>query len=261
MKLLFREKYWVLRNVTKRGLHTIRHRPQFSRICVATENTVKKALWICQKTDYSNEHIWWITHYTLFAFRTNFIRLFLFRHSSQIVCSGLFAFRSISRQGWHSQETLFVSNECGAARTCTLLQVAACGIGRCRLLYHYYSSQYSNRRSCVRVPIFALVIANSAAVFRVESASDFSASLLALIDSIASRIYPAPRSLCACLHPLIVNSRLRQVYVVTVCVRRSQGGAGHVIEFVQVWKAFVYRRHPLVHIRGLPIQRTIRVVY
>ncbi len=34
-KLLFREKNRVLRNATKRGLHTIRHRPQFLWMCVA----------------------------------------------------------------------------------------------------------------------------------------------------------------------------------------------------------------------------------
>ncbi len=55
--LLFREKNSVLQNVMKRGLHTIRHRPQFSRMCVATENTAKKVLWISQKTAYSCKRI------------------------------------------------------------------------------------------------------------------------------------------------------------------------------------------------------------
>ncbi len=40
-KLLFREKNWVLRNVMKRGVHTIFCRLQFSQMCVATENTTK----------------------------------------------------------------------------------------------------------------------------------------------------------------------------------------------------------------------------
>ncbi len=37
----------------KRGLHTIRHRPQFSQVCVQTENTAKKVLRLRQKTAYS----------------------------------------------------------------------------------------------------------------------------------------------------------------------------------------------------------------
>ncbi len=41
----------------KRGLHTIRHRPQFLRMCVATENTTKKVLRIRQKTAYSSKRI------------------------------------------------------------------------------------------------------------------------------------------------------------------------------------------------------------
>ncbi len=41
----------------KRGLYTIRHRPQFLRMCIAMENTAKKVLWIRQKTAYSDERI------------------------------------------------------------------------------------------------------------------------------------------------------------------------------------------------------------
>ncbi len=43
--------------MTKRGLHTIRHRPQFSRMYVEKENTTKKVLPIRQKTAYSGESI------------------------------------------------------------------------------------------------------------------------------------------------------------------------------------------------------------
>ncbi len=39
----------------KRGLHTIRHRPQFSWMRVEMENTTKNVLWIRQKTAYSCE--------------------------------------------------------------------------------------------------------------------------------------------------------------------------------------------------------------
>ncbi len=56
-KLLFRKKIWVLQNVTKRSLHAICHRLQFLQMCVATENTAKKVLWIRQKTAYSGKHI------------------------------------------------------------------------------------------------------------------------------------------------------------------------------------------------------------
>ncbi len=56
-KLLFHKKDWVSRNVTKVGLHTICHRLQFFRMCIATENTVKKFLWICQKITYSGKCI------------------------------------------------------------------------------------------------------------------------------------------------------------------------------------------------------------
>ncbi len=41
----------------KRDLHAICHRPQFSQMCVETENTVKKVLWIRQKIAYSGERI------------------------------------------------------------------------------------------------------------------------------------------------------------------------------------------------------------
>ncbi len=41
----------------KKYLHTIRHRPQFSRMCIATENATKKVLWNCQKTAYSEKRI------------------------------------------------------------------------------------------------------------------------------------------------------------------------------------------------------------
>ncbi len=42
--------------MTKRGLHTIRHRPQFSQMCVAMENKAKKVFRSNQKTAYSGEH-------------------------------------------------------------------------------------------------------------------------------------------------------------------------------------------------------------
>ncbi len=54
-KSLFREKILILRNTAKRGLHTIRRRPQFSQTCVEIENTTKKVLWFCQKTAYFGE--------------------------------------------------------------------------------------------------------------------------------------------------------------------------------------------------------------
>ncbi len=41
----------------KRSLHTIRHRPQFLRMCVEMENMAKKVLWIRQKIVYSGERI------------------------------------------------------------------------------------------------------------------------------------------------------------------------------------------------------------
>ncbi len=100
-KLLFREKNYVSRNMTKRDLHTIRCRPQFLRMCVETEKNDEKSslnslknriLW---RTHFAKRfftkcsQIWRITLYTLFAFRTNFISSFLFRHYSRIVCSGL----------------------------------------------------------------------------------------------------------------------------------------------------------------------------
>ncbi len=60
---------------------------------------MKKVLWFCQKTTYSSKRISWkfakcsriwrITLYTLFAVCTDFVCSFLFRHCSQIVCSGL----------------------------------------------------------------------------------------------------------------------------------------------------------------------------
>ncbi len=43
-KLLFRKKKKVLRNVTKRGVHTIRRRTQFLRMCVETKNMTKRVL-------------------------------------------------------------------------------------------------------------------------------------------------------------------------------------------------------------------------
>ncbi len=90
-KLLSHKKNWVLQNATKRGLHDICHILQFSQMCVATENTTKKVLWICQKTASSGKRISWkffpkcsriwrITLSTLFAFHMNFVHSFLFRH-------------------------------------------------------------------------------------------------------------------------------------------------------------------------------------
>ncbi len=66
----------------KRSTHC--HRPQFLRMCVEKENTVKKVLWFCQKTAYSGEHISQnahesdeslSTHYSHFA-RISSVRLF-----------------------------------------------------------------------------------------------------------------------------------------------------------------------------------------
>ncbi len=85
IKLLVREKNWVLWNMTKRVLHTIRYRLQ---MCVATENYPWirwKVLCVRWKTAYSSKRIsrksflrnahesWWITLYTLFVFGINFI--------------------------------------------------------------------------------------------------------------------------------------------------------------------------------------------
>ncbi len=100
-KLLFCEKNWVLWNVTKRDLHTIRHKSQFLRRCVATENTMKKVLSFCQKTANFGKCIsrrtfsqnahksWQITLYTQFVFRSSFVGLSIFRGCSWIVCSEL----------------------------------------------------------------------------------------------------------------------------------------------------------------------------
>ncbi len=91
------------RKVMKRGLHAICRRPQFLRIHVASENMTKKVLWICQKPPplwrthfvkkffVKRSRIWRIPLYTLFAFRTNFVRSFLFRHRLRVVCRGLMA--------------------------------------------------------------------------------------------------------------------------------------------------------------------------
>ncbi len=73
----------------KRGLHTVRHRSQFSQMCVEKENKMKKVLWIRKKTAYSGERISWksfswnvhesdeslSTHYSRFA-RISSIRSF-----------------------------------------------------------------------------------------------------------------------------------------------------------------------------------------
>ncbi len=89
--------------MTKRGLHTIHHRPQFSQMWEATQNMVKKILWIRQKSAYFGERIsqkrffakysriWLITLYTLSTFHTDFVRSFLFRHCLRIMCSRLFS--------------------------------------------------------------------------------------------------------------------------------------------------------------------------
>ncbi len=52
-KLLVREKNWVSQNLTKRDLHAIRHRPQLSRMCVATENILEydKKSYLCLSKD------------------------------------------------------------------------------------------------------------------------------------------------------------------------------------------------------------------
>ncbi len=58
-KTTFSQKNWISRNVIKRGLHTIRHRTQFSQMCVASVNMVKKVHWIRQKTTYFGKRISW----------------------------------------------------------------------------------------------------------------------------------------------------------------------------------------------------------
>ncbi len=86
----------------KRGLHTILHRPQLLWMCAAMENMEKKSSLNSSKTRLhwwkhlaaKCSRIWWITLYTLFAFRTDFICSFLFRHCSRIVC-GPIVFREM----------------------------------------------------------------------------------------------------------------------------------------------------------------------
>ncbi len=75
--------------MTKKGLHTIRHRPQFSQMCVETENTKEKVLWIRQKTTYFGEHISHnahesdeslSTHYSHFAWISSVLFFFVIVH-------------------------------------------------------------------------------------------------------------------------------------------------------------------------------------
>ncbi len=87
--------------MTKRGLHTIRHRPQFSQTCCRNIKYDKKSSLnssknrLLQRTHFAkmffvkHSRIWRITLYTLFAVRMDFVRSFLFRHCLQIVCSWL----------------------------------------------------------------------------------------------------------------------------------------------------------------------------
>ncbi len=86
--------------MTKRGLYTVCHSPQFSQISIEMENTAKKSSLnssknhLLRQTHFAKKifmkcsQIWRITLYTLFAFHTDFIHSFHFCHCSRRVCSG-----------------------------------------------------------------------------------------------------------------------------------------------------------------------------
>ncbi len=100
-KLLFCEKKLSFMKHDEET-HTIHHRLQFLRMCVATEKMVKKVLWVRQKTAYSGECILWksflrnahkpwrIILCTLFMFRNSFVVLSIFCGCLWIVCIGLY---------------------------------------------------------------------------------------------------------------------------------------------------------------------------
>ncbi len=49
MTKVFFQKNMSFAKCNEKRTHTIRYRPQFSLMCVSTENTPKKVFWICQK--------------------------------------------------------------------------------------------------------------------------------------------------------------------------------------------------------------------
>ncbi len=87
--------------MTKNGLHTIRHRPQFLQMCcrnwkydeksslILSKNCLLRRMHFAKKFFAKCSQIWQITLYTLFAFYMDFVHLFLFRHCLRIVCSWL----------------------------------------------------------------------------------------------------------------------------------------------------------------------------
>ncbi len=103
---------------------------------------------------------------------------------------------------------LYVSNEREAARICTLLQVAASGIGRCRLLYCYYSSQYHFRRFRKRITD------RSQFSFPAASVTSVSSNIVRIADFIrciaALRInYRAARFFLCMFTVLVVTSQVQ----------------------------------------------------
>ncbi len=92
-----RKKLSFAKRNEKRSTHYSSYTPVFANVCRNRKYDEKSSL------NLSKTRLLWRTHfakrsriqritlYTLFAFRTNFIRVFLFRHCLRIVCSGLYA--------------------------------------------------------------------------------------------------------------------------------------------------------------------------
>ncbi len=95
----FAKKNWVSWNVTKRGVHTIRHRSRFSWMRVATENTVKNFFEFVKKPPFPanafcekvfHETLTNLTNHTVHTIRVSHeFRSFVPFSSLRIVCSGI----------------------------------------------------------------------------------------------------------------------------------------------------------------------------